>query len=155
LNIRFISLFIRLSVTSQCSIETAKWVELGFGTAYPTLCYEGIIFKNIMVALLHRATITRAKDVLPNKPHAGRRNHPRQRRNGPVYCYMTLFAAITFHSVAARGWLEVTTFLSPMTLTFDLVRARDQTRLAYEFGANPFCISRDIWFTNRQSHRAL
>jgi len=33
-----------------------------------------------------KTTKTTAKDVLPNKLHAGRRNHPRQRRNGPVCC---------------------------------------------------------------------
>jgi len=44
---------------------------------------------------------TRAKDVLPNKPHAGRRNDPRKRRNGPACCSVTLFAASAFHSVAA------------------------------------------------------
>jgi len=38
--------------------------------------------------------------------HADRRNHPRQRRNGPVCCCMTLSAASAFHSVAARGWWE-------------------------------------------------
>jgi len=30
-----------------------------------------------------------------------------------------------------------------LTLTFKLVRARDQTRLPCEFGANPFSSSRD------------
>jgi len=34
--------------------------------------------------------------------------------------------------------------LWPLTLTFKLFRARDQTRLACEFGANPFSGSRDI-----------
>jgi len=31
-----------------------------------------------------------------------------------------------------------------LTLTFKLVRARDQTRLSCELGANPFSSSRDI-----------
>ena len=41
----------------------------------------------------------------------------------------------------------------PLTLTFKLVQARDQTRFPCEFGANPFCGSRDdsgdISFTNK------
>jgi len=41
-----------------------------------------------------------AKDVLPN---ASRRNHPRQRRNGPVCWCVTLFAESAFHSVAVGG----------------------------------------------------
>jgi len=36
-------------------------------------------------------------------------------------------------------------FLSLMTLTFKLIRARDQTHLC-EFGANPFSGSQDISF---------
>jgi len=43
----------------------------------------------------------------------------------------------------------------PSTLTFKIVRARDQARLPCEFGANPVSGSRDIWGTNRQkSHSA-
>jgi len=34
--------------------------------------------------------------------------------------------------------------LSPLTLTFKLVRARNQTRVPSEFGANPFSGSRNI-----------
>ena len=45
-------------------------------------------------------------------------------------------------------------FLSLVTLTFDLtfklVRARDQTRLPCEFGANPFSGSRDFSYTNKK-----
>ena len=37
-----------------------------------------------------------------------------------------------------------------MTLTFKLVRARDQTRLPCEFGTNPFSGSRDISYTNKK-----
>jgi len=43
--------------------------------------------------------------------------------------------------------------LSPVTLTFDLQTrpiARDQTRLPCEFGANPFSVSRDISYTNKE-----
>jgi len=39
----------------------------------------------------------------------------------------------------------------PLTLTFKLIRARDQTRLPCEFGANPFSGSRDISYTNKKS----
>jgi len=35
-------------------------------------------------------------------------------------------------------------FLSLVTLTFKLVQVRDQTRLACEFGANPFSGTGDI-----------
>jgi len=34
--------------------------------------------------------------------------------------------------------------LRPLTVTFKLVRASDQTRLPCEFGTNPFSGSRDI-----------
>ena len=40
--------------------------------------------------------------------------------------------------------------LWPLTLTFKLVRARHQTLLPSEFGANPFSRSGHIWFTNKQ-----
>jgi len=58
-----------------------------------------------------------------HKPHAGRRNHPRQRLNGPVCCCMTLFAASAFDSVVScQGWQECTArFLFLVTLTFDLL----------------------------------
>jgi len=38
-----------------------------------------------------------------------------------------------------------------LTLTFKLVRARDQTRLPCEFGANPFSGSRYISYTNKNT----
>jgi len=38
----------------------------------------------------------------------------------------------------------------PLTLTFKLVRVRDQTRLPREFVANPFSSSRDISYTNKK-----
>jgi len=41
--------------------------------------------------------------------------------------------------------------MSMVTLTFKLVRARDQRRLPGEFGANPFIGSRDISYTNKKS----
>jgi len=41
-------------------------------------------------------------------------------------------------------------WLWPLTLTFKLVRARDQTRLPCKFDANPFSGSRNIWVTNKQ-----
>ena len=41
----------------------------------------------------------------------------------------------------------------PLTLTFKLVRARDQTRLPCEFGTNPFSSSQDISYTNKKSER--
>jgi len=40
--------------------------------------------------------------------------------------------------------------LWPLTLTFKLVRARDQTRLSCELGANPFSGSPDISYTNKK-----
>jgi len=40
-------------------------------------------------------------------------------------------------------------FLSLVTVTFKLVRVRDQTHLACEFGANPFIGSTDISYTNK------
>jgi len=43
--------------------------------------------------------------------------------------------------------------LWPLTLTFKLARARDQTRLPCEFGTNTFSGSRDISYTNKNRHR--
>jgi len=40
-----------------------------------------------------------------------------------------------------------------LTLTFKLVRARDQTHLSCEFGVNPFSGSRDILCTNKQASK--
>jgi len=44
--------------------------------------------------------------------------------------------------------------LSPLTLTFKLVRARDQTRLQCEFGANSFSGSQRYFIHKQKSHRA-
>jgi len=66
---------------------------------------------------------TRAKDVLPNKKHAGHRNGQK----------MPFFVP---------GDLD----LLPSTLTFKLV----QTRLPCEFGTYPFSGSRDISYTNKK-----
>ena len=38
----------------------------------------------------------------------------------------------------------------PLTLTFELVSAKDQTRLPCQFGANPFSGFRDISYTNEK-----
>jgi len=40
--------------------------------------------------------------------------------------------------------------LWPLTLTFKFVQAKDQTRLPFELGADPFSGSRDISYTNRE-----
>jgi len=45
--------------------------------------------------------------------------------------------------------------LWPLTLTFKLVQAKDQTRLPCESGANPFSNSRDIWFTNKKNKQKV
>jgi len=42
-------------------------------------------------------------------------------------------------------------FLSLVTLTFKLVRARDQTCLQCEFGANTFSSSGDTSYTNKKT----
>ena len=70
---------------------------------------------------------------------------------------VTLFVASAFHSVDARGWSECTApFLSlvwpwPLTLTFKIVRERDQKSLLSEFRANPFSRSRDL--THKQTKK--
>jgi len=38
-----------------------------------------------------------------------------------------------------------------LTLTFNLVRAKDQTRLPCDFGTNPFSGSRDISYTDKET----
>jgi len=80
----------------------------------------------------------------------------RQRWNGPVCCRVTLFAACMFHCVTAGGdWSAQRVFvaddLRPLTLTFKLVQARDQTRLSCKFGLNLLSSSRDIWFLNKKA----
>jgi len=45
-------------------------------------------------------------------------------------------------------------FLSLVTLTFKLVRARDQTRLPCEFGANRFSGS-EVFHTQTKNHRLM
>jgi len=64
---------------------------------------------------------------------------------------MTLFAVSALHSDAAGGdgsaqrvFVPGEFDLCPLALTFKLVRARLQTRLSCEYGANPFSGSRDI-----------
>ena len=65
------------------------------------------------------------------------------------------------HSVAAGGGDRSAQHLFwswwpwPLTLTFKLVAARDQTRLPCEFGANPFSHSRDIWFANKKNKQKV
>jgi len=44
--------------------------------------------------------------------------------------------------------------LWPLTLTFKLVRTRDQARLPCEFGANPFSGSPDISYTKTHTDSA-
>ena len=87
---------------------------------------------------------------------------PRRPRNGSVCCpYFAAYGArLTMH--CQWGWLGSFSVFVPgdldlwsLTLTFKLIRARDQTRPSCEFGANPFSGSRDIWCTNKKwrSHR--
>jgi len=66
---------------------------------------------------------------------------------------MTLFAVSAFHSVAVGGDGSAQRVFVPgdldlLTLTFKLVRAKDQTRLFCEFGANLFS-----GFRKPRSHR--
>jgi len=68
-----------------------------------------------------------AKDVLPNI----NRTQAADRAENAVFC-------------PCWPW--------PVTLTFKLVRARDQARLLCEFGANPFSGFRDISYTKKK-HR--
>ena len=79
------------------------------------------------------------------RSRAAHSHHPRQRRNVPVSCCVTLFAASALQCIfngeeICPGDLD----LSPLTLTFKLVRARDQARFPRVFGANLFSRSRDI-----------
>ena len=72
------------------------------------------------------------------RSRAAQSHHPRHRRNGSVCFCMTLFAASALQCIfngeeICPGDLD----LSPLTLTFKLTRAKDQTRLPCEFGANP------------------
>jgi len=98
---------------------------------------------------------TRAKNVLPNiNRMQATAIIPRQRLNDPICCCVTLSVASAFHSVSAGSDGSTQHVFCPwwpwpLTLTFKLVRVREQTRLPCEFGTNPFSGSRDIWFTNK------
>jgi len=75
---------------------------------------------------------------------------PRLWRNGIICCCTTSFAAYGAHLTMHVNGDDsaVFRFLSLVTKTIGLEiqtrRARDQTRLLCEFGANPFSSSRDI-----------
>jgi len=74
---------------------------------------------------------------------------PRQGPYGVVRCCCMLFSASAYHSYAAGGVSSAKRvfclwWLWPLTLTFEHFRARHQTRLPCEFGANPFSCSQDI-----------
>ena len=97
-----------------------------------------------------------------HKPHAGHNvdhtlpalsvhsHYPRQRRNGPVcWCTTLCYFQWARYSAFFLGDLD----LWPLTLTFKLIRARDQTRLLCEFGANPFAVP-EIFHTKTKSHSA-
>ena len=115
---------------------------------------------------------TRTKDIWPNIhctssqkskvpiTMCSRHPFPRQPRNGPI-CYCTLFATygalLTVHCLlewCIQFFQFCTWWPWPLTLTFKLVQARDQSRLLCEFSTNAFSGSGDIWGTNKQrSHR--
>jgi len=115
-------------------------------------------------------SVTRAKDVLLNT------NHTQAAEITPASNGMIPSAAAwrclqrarynascsrTDHSFAAGGWRECTARFNPgdldlwpLTVTFKLAQARDQTRLPGEFGINPFSHSRFIWCTNKQKRKS-
>jgi len=79
-----------------------------------------------------------------------------QRWNGPVCCWITLFAASALQCIVNGDIHRKPCFLSlvTLTLTFKLIQARDQTSLPCEFGTNSFSSARHISYTNKQkSHR--
>jgi len=74
------------------------------------------------IAVVLTVTRTRAKDVLPNKPHAGPEITPLGSNGMVPPSAVTSFAASAFHSVAAGGrWVMGvhSAFLSLVTLIFD------------------------------------
>ena len=95
-----------------------------------------------------------------HRPTAGccqrARPSPRQlrlRRNGPLCCWMPSLAAFGLRDALqciVNGEENPLCWPWPLTLTFKLVRARDQARLLCEFGANPFSGSRYIWSTDKK-----
>jgi len=99
-----------------------------------------------------------------HKPHASRRQRalpsPRHPPAATEWCRLLLAAygaRLTSYNALSMGWLSsFSLFVSgdldlwPLTLTFKIFRASDQTRLPCEFGANPFSGSRDIWVTNKK-----
>ena len=62
----------------------------------------------------------RAKDVLLNKLHAGRQNHPRNWWNGPICCCMMLFAEVRSILSLPSDDRQAQHVLSLVTLTFNL-----------------------------------
>jgi len=120
--------------------------------------------------VLVNEVIATAKDVYQTNHTQAAEITPWQRWNGPVCCCMTLFAPTMLQCVTQQnrplrhcrgggtGVMKVHNVLCPrlpwlLTLTFKLVRTRDQTRLPCEFGANPLSGSRDICFTNKQTDK--
>jgi len=61
---------------------------------------------------------------------------------------------VTMHFQRGRKFVPGDLDLRPLTLTFKLVRARDQTCLLCEFGANQFSGSPDISYTNKKHKKS-
>jgi len=73
---------------------------------------------------------------------------------------MTLFAATTFHSITSGGdgsaqHIFCPWWPCPLTLTFKLMRARDQTHLPWKFGANPFSGSPEIFYSPTKQNKKV
>jgi len=76
---------------------------------------------------------------------------------------MALFAGSAFHSVAAGGDGRAQSFLSLVTLTFDLwpwhsnsIQARDRTRVfPVNLAQIRSAVPRDIWFTNKTKNKKI
>ena len=92
-----------------------------------------------------------------HKPHTGCRNwpwpsHSSERLTKHVFRVNLSQISSAIPGISAENPVFVYGDLNhwPLTLTFKLFWARDQTRYSCEFGANPFSGSQDISYTNKK-----
>jgi len=97
--------------------------------------------------------------IPPGPAQGSRQRHPLQRSNRRGCCLRDVIynEGVPFRPHRGVLWVHRALFVPgdldpwPLTLTFKLVQARDQTRLPCEFGTNPFSGSRDIFsYTNKK-----
>jgi len=136
------------------SYHISLFLELGQGACVSIWCK--VISNSFIPEQNDNYKCTRGKRCFTkHKPHAGcnidhtlptlsvqSHQPPWWQWNDP-FCCMTLFAASALQYIF--NWEEICPWWPwPLTLTFKLVQAKDQTCLPCEFGTTPFSSSWDI-----------